>query len=76
MIRKGCCAGTSPRLGRCGGISPRLTKCNCLAGCRVQPAPTRPGARRNLELITSEYVIDLYSRYDYEVASRFRRVSL
>ena len=41
MIRKSCYAGTSPRLGRCGGISPRLTKCNCLAGCRVQPAPTR-----------------------------------
>ena len=34
-------AGNSPRLGRCGGNSARLTKCNCLAGCRVQPAPTR-----------------------------------
>ena len=41
MIRKGCYGGTSPRLGRCVGNSPRLTKCNCLAGCRVQPAPTR-----------------------------------
>ena len=41
MIRKGCYEGTSPRLGRCGGNSPMLTKCNCLAGSRVQPAPTR-----------------------------------
>ena len=41
MIRKGYYAGTSPRLGRRGGISPRLIKCNCLAGYRVQPAPTR-----------------------------------
>ena len=41
MIRKGCCAGISPRLGRYGGNSPMLTKCNCLAGCRVQSAPTR-----------------------------------
>ena len=41
MIKKGCYAGTGPRLGRCGGNSPRLTKCNCLAGSglqRVQPA--------------------------------------
>ena len=41
MIRKGCYEGTSPRLGRCEGNSPRLTKYNCLAGYRVQPAPTR-----------------------------------
>ena len=34
-------ARNSPRLGRCGGNSARLTKCNCLAGYRVQPAPTR-----------------------------------
>ena len=42
-------AGNSPRLGRYGGNSARLTKCNCLAGYRVQPAPTRPGARRSFE---------------------------
>ena len=37
IIRKNCCAVARA----CGGNSPRLTKCNCLAGYRVQPAPTR-----------------------------------
>ena len=37
MIRKNCCAVARA----CGGNSPRLIKCNCLADCRVQPAPTR-----------------------------------
>ena len=37
MIRKNCCVIARAYWGN----SPRLTKCNCLAGYRVQPAPTR-----------------------------------
>ena len=37
MIRMNCYRATE----RYGGNSPMLTKCNCLAGYRVQPAPTR-----------------------------------
>ena len=53
MIRKNCCAVARALRGN----SPRLTKYNCLAGYRVQPAPTRcrgglgsPSLRQELAL--------------------------
>ena len=36
-----------------------LTKCNCLAGCRVQPAPVRGVVRSGLEL---EYIKGLLTK--------------
>ena len=55
MIRKNCYA-----IARAyGGNNPRLTKCNCLAGYRVQPAPTRPGARRTSYILS--LVVYLYA---------------